>query len=56
MVPKEGLEPSWYRYRQILSLVRLPFRHFGLPPYYTSLNIKIKAKTEKTLFLRAFFE
>ena len=29
MVPKEGLEPSWYRYRQILSLVRLPFRHFG---------------------------
>lgn len=30
VVPKEGLEPSWYRYRQILSLVRLPFRHFGL--------------------------
>lgn len=29
MVPKEGLEPSCRRRRQILSLVRLPFRHFG---------------------------
>lgn len=24
MVPKEGLEPSWYRYRQILSLYTSP--------------------------------
>ena len=29
MVPKEGLEPSRHHWRQILSLVRLPFRHFG---------------------------
>ena len=30
VVPEEGLEPTWYRYRQILSLVRLPFRHPGV--------------------------
>ena len=30
MVPKKGLEPLRSRERQILSLVRLPFRHFGL--------------------------
>ena len=30
MVPKEGVEPSRPRGRQILSLVRLPFRHFGI--------------------------
>ena len=29
MVPKKGLEPLRSRERQILSLVRLPFRHFG---------------------------
>ncbi len=29
MVPEEGLEPSCHHWRQILSLVRLPFRHSG---------------------------
>ena len=29
-VPKEGLEPSHPCGYQILSLARLPFRHFGL--------------------------
>ena len=29
MVPKVGLEPTRHHWRQILSLVRLPFRHFG---------------------------
>ena len=29
MVPKVGVEPTRPRGRQILSLVRLPFRHFG---------------------------
>ena len=29
MVPEEGLEPSHTRVRQILSLLRLPFRHSG---------------------------
>ena len=29
MVPKVGVEPTRSRERQILSLVRLPFRHFG---------------------------
>ena len=29
-VPEEGLEPSCPRGRQILSLVRLPFRHVGI--------------------------
>lgn len=29
MVPKKGLEPLRPQGRQILSLVRLPFRHFG---------------------------
>ena len=29
MVPKEGLEPSHPCGYQILSLARLPFRHFG---------------------------
>jgi hypothetical protein len=28
-LPKEGLEPSCTCVRQILSLLRLPFRHFG---------------------------
>ena len=32
MVPGEGIEPSRYCYRQILSLLRLPFRHPGLTP------------------------
>ncbi len=30
LVPKKGLEPLRSRERQILSLVRLPFRHFGI--------------------------
>ena len=30
MVPRGGLEPPRYRYRQILSLLRLPFRHPGV--------------------------
>ncbi len=29
MVPKVGLEPTRHHWRQILSLVRLQFRHFG---------------------------
>ena len=29
VVPKAGLEPARYRYRGILSPMRLPFRHFG---------------------------
>ena len=29
MVPGEGVEPSRHRWRQILSLLRLPFRHPG---------------------------
>ena len=28
-MPEEGLEPSHTRVRQILSLLRLPFRHSG---------------------------
>ena len=38
MVPKEGLEPSCHRWRQILSLVRLPFRHFG-KDFFTSIKL-----------------
>ena len=30
LVPGEGLEPSHTRVRQILSLLRLPFRHPGV--------------------------
>ena len=29
MVPRAGIEPAWCRHRQILSLLRLPFRHPG---------------------------
>ena len=29
VVPEEGLEPSHTHVRQILSLLRLPFRHSG---------------------------
>ena len=29
MVPGEGVEPSRCRHRQILSLLRMPFRHPG---------------------------
>ena len=30
LVPEAGLEPARCRHRQILSLVRLPFRHSGI--------------------------
>lgn len=30
VVPEVGLEPTRYCYRQILSLMRLPFRHSGI--------------------------
>ena len=39
MVPKEGLEPSCHRWRQILSLVRLPFRHFGTSVLAGNLDV-----------------
>lgn len=31
MVPQAGLEPARPRGQQILSLPRLPFRHWGFP-------------------------
>ncbi len=40
MVPKEGVEPSCPRGRQILSLVRLPFRHFGNELVYNNTVLK----------------
>lgn len=35
-VPEEGLEPSCHRWRQILSLVRLPFRHSGMEKRFSA--------------------
>ena len=35
-VPEEGLEPSCPRGRQILSLVRLPFRHSGMEKRFSA--------------------
>ena len=37
-MPVMGLEPIRYRYRQILSLLRLPFRHTGLLDQYIIKN------------------
>lgn len=36
MVPEAGLEPARCCHRQILSLVRLPFRHSGMQELYGS--------------------
>ena len=38
LVPKVGLEPTRYRYRRILSPLRLPFRHFGAGAKYNGLR------------------
>lgn len=35
LVPKVGLEPTRYRYRRILSPLRLPFRHSGADAKYS---------------------
>lgn len=34
VVAATGLEPVWYFYPQILSLLCLPFHHAAMPPYY----------------------
>lgn len=41
MVPEVGLEPTRYCYRQILSLLRLPFRHIRITTicYHFSLQM-----------------
>ena len=51
MVPEEGLEPSHTHVRQILSLLRLPFRHSGRK--YTGYNEKIRVTGDlgSTLYL-----
>lgn len=56
MVPKVGVEPTRPRGRQILSLVRLPFRHFGnlYICYYTIVTVKIKSKAEENAFFFNF--
>ena len=56
MVPKVGVEPTRPRGRQILSLVRLPFRHFGnlYICYYTIVTVKIKSKAEENAFFFQF--
>jgi len=46
MVPKVGLEPTRCFQRQILSLVRLPFRHSG-----TQRTIVRKSKAKGVLHL-----
>ena len=42
VVPEAGLEPAWYRYRWILSPVRLPISPLGLMSvlYYNGFLIK----------------
>jgi hypothetical protein len=39
MVPEAGLEPARCCHRQILSLVRLPFRHSGISVIILSYGI-----------------
>ena len=34
LVPRAGIEPARYCYREILSLLRLPFRHLGTAIFY----------------------
>ena len=40
MVPKAGLEPARSCLRQILSLLRLPFRHSGAPLTVESISLQ----------------
>ena len=40
LVPKAGLEPAWNYFRKILSLVRLPFRHFGVVVLFITFRQK----------------
>lgn len=48
MVPKTGLEPVQYRYRRILSPLRLPISPLGQLPMIiiNNLNNKINSKSQ----------
>lgn len=48
MVPKTGLEPVQYRYRRILSPLRLPISPLGQLPMIiiNNLNNKINSKLQ----------
>ena len=49
MVPKVGLEPTRHHWRQILSLVRLPFRHSG------RRKQDVRTENAKKGFARVFY-
>ena len=46
LVPKVGLEPTRHHWRQILSLVRLPFRHFGNREMFRGASIGPSERSE----------
>ncbi len=51
MVPKAGLEPARSCLRQILSLLRLPFRHSGAPltHFFAAINGKPYRRTNRQM-------
>ena len=60
LVPVTGLEPVQYRYREILSLLCLPFHHTGsssasirIP--HPARGVKEKIQKSKKKWLRIFF-
>ena len=53
MVPQAGLEPARPRRQQILSLPRLPFRHWGCPIKMRIITMIVLASTTSFYELRA---
>ena len=55
LVPEAGLEPARCRHRQILSLVRLPFRHSGISTrVILAYDWKIRQWSLKTIHFDLF--
>ena len=60
LVPVTGLEPVQYRYREILSLLCLPFHHTGsssasIRIAHPARGVKEKIQKNKKKWLRIFF-
>lgn len=49
-VPRAGLEPAQSCLREILSLVRLPFRHLGLINSLSALNVPQIINNRRSLY------
>ena len=59
MVPQAGLEPARPCRQQILSLPRLPFRHWGFPiekPDHTEVRSRVNCRGGRKCVLAAEFK